>query len=108
MSSAPIGPGDWVECVKVAPGNEHLIGSIYQISSVGDWRGQPWVNVCGVPKPWGRPGWHARCFRPIYRPDASFIASLKAPPKGQKTPEIAGADSRDDIPNLSPREVEVA
>jgi hypothetical protein len=33
--SEPIGPGDWVECVKASPRHSHLIGRIFQVTIVG-------------------------------------------------------------------------
>jgi hypothetical protein len=122
--AAPIGPGDWCEFLgppSPEPGAETVVvGGLYCVEAfVASWgacnhcgddtetglilAGQPRVPCGGTLMSW------CPCrFRPVYRPRASFIASLKAPPKRQKTPEVVGANSRDDIPNLSPREVEVA
>lgn len=90
--AAPIGPGDWVECVDASPGaNDGLCltrGGLYCIEAVDD-RGL----LCGT----GRCGrtcrgvflsgrrdrwpWCGSRFRPIYRPRADLIQTLLEPIK---------------------------
>lgn len=79
--AAALEPGMWVEVVKTAPGAAEFIGRIFQVSEVGDWLGEAFVNLHGWPKPKNWPGWSARSFRPIYRPKQEIIEALKAPPK---------------------------
>jgi len=91
-----IGPGDWVECVDNSCGQleawsagERLEkGAVYQI-------GDCWVDthtlkevvsivgrerVAGSRRKGRRLGYSINRFRPIYRPKADLIESLKAPP----------------------------
>lgn len=91
--AAPIGPGDWVECITVdanAPvhpsGNGYSVGELCIVSDVGLFpSGRPWLNCQGkiTPADCGLKalGWRASAFRPIYRPNREFIEALKAPPK---------------------------
>jgi hypothetical protein len=114
--SAPIGPGDWVECVSAeivqfAWGSCSL-GGLYCVTECQRNR----AGECGARLSGGGPcgtalRFHgvrhsypgttpdvfcACAFRPIYRPKADLIASLSAPPKVQKTPETVGASSREE------------
>ena len=87
--AAPIGPGDWVECVDDRPcpvyGPSGLSrGAIYCVAGVE----APAATLDGVAVylrdvrsrgPNG--GFGLRRFRPIYRPSADLIESLKAPPQ---------------------------
>lgn len=94
--AAPIGPGDWIECVRAGP-NLHTVcgvrvGGIYCVEAMQEMDvscaacascdrvglrlvGQP-IKVKGYRADWICGGG----FRPIYRPNADLIESLKAPP----------------------------
>lgn len=98
-----IGPGDWVECVDVTSdvaGTGHdwqgervpVEGQIYQVSDA-------WVDCDGysvilvgwerdrAARDWGRRcGFAIERFRPIYRPKADLIESLKTPAKREHQP----------------------
>ena len=88
--SAPIGPGDWVECVQnrlptTAPPVGLVVGRVYRVEAAGvtppDDR-EPniaWVRLEGARCRDDRWGFRAAWFRPVYRPDASLIAGLKVP-----------------------------
>lgn len=99
MSDA-IGPGDWVECISNGEdrpgcgGRGYKIGALYVVSDVHLWRGFAQINCVGRVRPeeFGlpNPGWSIRAFRPIYRPRADFIESLKQPAPSP-TPEPIGA-----------------
>lgn len=98
--SAPIGPGDFVECVdaSITPGcGPHglVAGRIYLVLAVEavppGFRdagspgllidgASPTTNECGIPIRLFRP----ERFRPLYRPSADLIESLKAPPQRVK------------------------
>lgn len=82
--SAPIGPGDWVECVESGKFacDEVVAGRVYEVAAAGEGRcsrsdcNGVWVRLtndrvsgdwCGVR------------FRPIYRPKQELIESLKQP-----------------------------
>ncbi len=91
-----IGKGDWVEYTGIPAGTGSPAGIIalagsgfrrrvpYLVADVGYQGGEPWVSISGMPTPmdfgYPCPGWAAGCFRPVYRPKADFIESLKAPP----------------------------
>lgn len=88
--SIPIGPGDWVECVD-ALGREPAgtptplrVGAIYQVEDTFRWFGHDGLTLREVKPPTGDRGFAAALFRPIYRPKADLIESLKAPPKRVK------------------------
>lgn len=85
-----IGPGDWVECVDAGsnPGKRGPpleVGRVYRVQAVvsqghpclHDGCGHNLLEVAGV-------NHELPCcpnrFRPVYRPKADLIASLKAPP----------------------------
>lgn len=86
--SAPIGPGDWVECVATSVDFGFRPGQIYRCTGA-----PPKVlpcKTCGkehtgltlsqAPAP--RPAtwlWPICCFRPIYRPKSELIEQLKQP-----------------------------
>lgn len=107
--AAPIGPGDWVECVSAGDRLGVLQrGSIYQISQVKSCAESAFCNHDGCTDPGlilrGRSELFCpHRFRPIYRPNAEFIESLKAPPQSvpdqptvpSRTPEVVGAWSRE-------------
>lgn len=79
--SEPIGVGDWVECIRTAGpvSAASWLGRIFQVSEVGAWRDQTFINCHGLPKPTSYPGWAAECFRPIYRPKRELIEALSKP-----------------------------
>lgn len=89
--SAAIGPGDWVECVRLGgpypPGfdNRFLrVGQVYRVLSVVQTQRGDAVELEEAthitPDGW-RACFYLKCFRPIYRPKAELIESLKAPPR---------------------------
>lgn len=87
--SAPIGPGDWVECVDAAPRDyadvRLTLGAIYQVHHVADLG--PWglgVWLTDNPSASWSGGYHADRFRPIYTPKQELIETLKAPPRRMK------------------------
>ncbi len=87
MSSA-IGPGDWVECVRdgsaVHGWSPLTVGAIYRVRDLVE-EGYPGGRVVAgvtlheVATPPGEVGFWIELFRPIYRPRADLIESLKAP-----------------------------
>src|SRR3712207_828779 len=100
--AAPIGPGDWVEVIRASGRYGFRPGQLYLCTSVPE-RELP-CDVCGKchrgisvkNAPAARPAdwlWPVCCFKPIYRPKADFIESLKAPPKAApvKAPEHVGS-----------------
>ena len=93
--SGAIGPGDWVEALGSDPAYDGFIavtkGEIYCVEAAFPATGH--CSACGVmglalllvgdrPDPFGNTdSWCGECgFRPIYRPRADLIESLKAPP----------------------------
>jgi hypothetical protein len=90
-----IGPGDWVECVKDSvdiPGT-FVVGSLYQVTKLTKTcpRMGPGVQILGKPSQselrfTGKYGWAIHLFRPIYRPKADLIESLKTPAKRERVP----------------------
>lgn len=83
--TAPIGPGDWVECVNASPfhsrnavSNRLRVGAIYQIANCGldPGDGVPIVWLVGLDSGDFTRAFLAARFRPIYRPKASLIESL--------------------------------
>ena len=98
-----IGPGDWVECVDMVSdfsgGCEVWLddalpieGQIYQVSDA--WIDDDGYSVIlvGWEREKARLDWGRRCgfaierFRPIYRPKADLIESLKTPAKRERVP----------------------
>lgn len=89
-----IGPGDWVECIGFpgrsgpARGDVPVVGGLYCVRAMregsdrihgGVSLGLLLVGLYAY-HPDGQEGaWHPDCFRPVYRPNADIIASLKAP-----------------------------
>jgi len=94
----PIGPGDWVECVQTStekPLGQQTgfrLGGLYLVDEGGVTFGHAWLNCAGMARPncgfWR--GWNAKSFRPIYRPKADFIESLKAPATTTRQPVEVG------------------
>lgn len=87
--AAPIGPGDWVECLRVWPRapdeapTGFRVGGLYCVEAARD---DGWCDVCCECCPGltftniARGEWFIGCaFRPVYRPNADFIESLKQP-----------------------------
>lgn len=89
--SAPIGPGDWLECINDAPhswfgirltlGRLYCVERVWSVNERNDVT-EDQVSLVGVPLPSRQStgSWGIHRFRPIYRPKADFIESLKAPP----------------------------
>jgi hypothetical protein len=84
--SESIGPGDYVECLRPVGEKgriETIPGNVYRVRDVGEQGGGVWLSIVGIPDPnqlgYPCPGWGAEAFRPIYRPKAELIASLKQP-----------------------------
>lgn len=116
--SAPIGKGDWVECVDDSPhgfvGGRWLRRStLYCVRAVVPGRRLDdtealGIRLMGVALPAGRNGeecaWVMERFRPVYRPRQSLIDSLKAPPKEApiQQPETVGG-SAGFGPRVAPR-----
>jgi hypothetical protein len=88
--SAPIGPGDWVECVcnrlpTTLPPRGLVVGRVYQVEACGVTPASDsepnvaWVRlvspVCD-PRKWG---YRAEWFRPVYIQDERLIEGLKVP-----------------------------
>jgi len=85
-----IGPGDWVECVNNSDGHECIVslGELRQVLDVGPclYRGLEHLTVLFILPPGHTcPDGGRYCgssigrFRPIYRPKADLIESLKTP-----------------------------
>lgn len=86
-----IGPGDWVECIGDWPhvglpkGSVWLCNHIETKDDPGVYchlctdREQPMLYLQGWRPPTGYEGACACGFRPIYRPRADLVESLKAP-----------------------------
>lgn len=88
--SAPIGPGDWVECVKCSP-HGHMrglrLGGVYRVCEII--HGPRSCDGCGTNHEglaldglFANPGWAICAFRPIYRPRADLIQRLLSPVPG--------------------------
>lgn len=84
--SAPIGPGDWVECIDVTPRNSNgpgnltwlrllRVGAIYRVQAVFTLDGEDGFALAGFPPPPSprMRGFRADRFRPIYRPSESLF-----------------------------------
>lgn len=79
--AAPIGPGDWVECVDTrGDGDIVPLGSIHLVEDVAAVGRIPCLILKGIVHPSGKRKVRADCFRPVYRPRADLIERLKAPP----------------------------
>lgn len=79
-----IGKDDLVECISDAKGIDPRsplkVGAIYRVTEVGpDGEGNAVLRLQEVaaPLPWC--GFAVELFCPVYRPDPTLIASLKAP-----------------------------
>lgn len=108
--SADIGPGDWVECVddhphinsSVSPDYRLQKGRLYRIADVRPAGAHPKprtvysadaVRLEGdpLPEPYA---WRIARFKPVYRPRADLIESLRAPVT--RTPKVVRENSRED------------
>ena len=96
--TTPIGPGDWVECIDDGSGDGYgtplRVGAIYRVNGIiPDWQGKLGLTLDGVEPPTTGSvgiiliGFAPELFRPIYRPKADFIESLKAPAHHQRERE---------------------
>jgi hypothetical protein len=77
--AAPIGPGDWVECVKTMGHPAVTLHALYLVEALADWYGLPCLILAGVVNEHGHRRVRADCFRPIYRPKSEIIEALKTP-----------------------------
>jgi hypothetical protein len=98
--AAPIGPGDWVECVSnrgvYGAVTQLRVGAVYRVVAVGvtppedEFPNVPWVRLESAPLRPGKIGFRASLFRPIYRPKSDLIEALKQPaPAGVRELEDA-------------------
>lgn len=89
--AAPVGPGDFVECIDTDAGPEcephprgYRTGELCVVEEVGEDDFGPWLNCVGKVRPadYGDPypGFDICWFRLVYRPRADLFQSLKAPP----------------------------
>lgn len=82
--SGAIGPGDWVECVDASP-NRRIGRSVlahkalYQVERAGFVTNLPALWLVGLRSLGTTGAFDARRFRPIYRPKADLIETLKQP-----------------------------
>jgi hypothetical protein len=81
--SAPIGPGDWVECINVTPRHPensaaHLLtlGALYRVERCGVVAGDPAVWLLGLQSDDISGAFQAYRFRPIYRPKRELTEDL--------------------------------
>lgn len=98
--AAPIGPGDWIECVDAA--NLRLFGiiptpiisglrarNLYQVADLAH-EATPFGRHCVVLLVGcGFQSFSLRRFRPIYRPKREIIEALRAPPARVRQTEDA-------------------
>lgn len=89
--SAPIGPGDWVEFYRLWRGltlSPHYaveLGGIYRVLELvpdmdnRDGTFEPGLRLYRTASQHEQVAYPVSCFRPIYRPKASLIESLKQP-----------------------------
>lgn len=93
--SEPVGPGDWVECLRESARYGFRPRQLYLCTGTPE-RTLP-CTVCDKTHrgltlkdaPADKPAtwlWPTCCFRPIYRPKASIIEALKAPVT--RTPKV--------------------
>lgn len=94
--SAPIGPGDWVECIRMSPtgkgdGGFLRVGALYCVDRVRifvrgtDGQRRPALTLVGQPQQ-PRGAYRVDLFRPIYRRDETLLARLMQPVPGVETP----------------------
>ena len=86
--AAPIGPGDWVECVDASPCSMYgppplTVGALYRVERIREFEPEVidgwclWLVGVRANSPEGAFG--GGRFRPIYRPKSSIIEQLKQP-----------------------------
>lgn len=86
--AAPIGPGDYVECIandsggsRYAPGAKSIVkGDVCVVEAVFEWLGEPGLVIVGSHSDHYTRGFHARWFRPIYRRKEGAFDHMRAPP----------------------------
>ena len=100
-----IGKGDWVECLGIertdfswdmTSGEEPVRGRIYRVDKAGSAIGTDGVlrDAITLVSPKARSvrgreiAWKVSNFRPIYRPNADFIDSLKQPSPARELEEV--------------------
>lgn len=82
---ADIGPGDFVECVRVTkPNSAFAMGAIYVVEAVikptsCDLCASPCHGLHLVGMHRHPHGWCINCFKPVYRPKSDLIETLKQP-----------------------------
>lgn len=92
--SEPIGPGDWVECVR---SRSLLVGGLYYVETIDSrerdcpchGRSPFGLFLRDQPNASGSSGWCGLNFRPIYRPKSSLIQSLLKPIEADPAKEAA-------------------
>lgn len=93
--AAPIGPGDWVECVNTC-GDENIVAlhSIHRVEEAGlTPSGRPGLVLEGVRHPENGARWvWAECFRPIY-PGKGLLRKLMEPVPGGLLPSRPRQDA---------------
>lgn len=90
--SAPIGPGDWVECVDASACPAYgptplVVGLIYAVERIdgrADVVGGVALHLVGVRSGGPQGGFGAFRFRPVYRPRTDLIETLLQPVDGVK------------------------
>lgn len=99
--TADLAPGDFVECLVCADINGLKVGTVYRVAKLGfiaggvcDFNGVAghvctghWLTVEGVHVPAWANGHCAICFKPLYTPKATFLASLTQPAPERETVE---------------------
>lgn len=97
-----IGPGDWVECIRVGRSPTPAgfrVGAVYRVERTVKNGGCAYhgrgakcggLFICEMPRP-GAGGWAACAFRPIYRPKADLIKGLLKPIDAPAEPERVNA-----------------
>jgi len=97
--AADIGPGDWVEALitfddgecRVVAGHAYRVTGMHEgeepddCAHCGPGCAHPVLDLAEFP-PDPEYGWCASIFRPIYRPRADLIESLKTPAKRKEVP----------------------
>lgn len=79
--TAPIGPGDYVECIHAGFDERSplTVGAVYTVTKVMEDNGFMGFLLKEVAPPPGFTGFLADLFKPIYRRDESLINRLMAP-----------------------------
>jgi hypothetical protein len=98
--SAPIGPGDWLECIKAVGDEAHLIivGEFYCVERLDSELLGPCgecgavgtgFHLAGIKLRWEQGAFCTCSFRPVGGPEVDVVEVLKAPPV--RTPEVVSA-----------------